>query len=78
MAHQKLNLPSKICLQCQRPFEWRKKWWRCWDEVRFCSERCKREHKLEQRRPLPVDSHAGSGRVKSNACAAGQVEDEFG
>nr|WP_228146597.1 DUF2256 domain-containing protein [Acinetobacter sp. ANC 3903] len=26
-----------------RPFTWRKKWQRCWEEVRYCSERCKRE-----------------------------------
>ncbi|MFD1436850.1 DUF2256 domain-containing protein [Acinetobacter terrae] len=32
-----------------RPFSWRKKWQRCWDEVRYCSERCKRQSK--QRRP---------------------------
>ncbi|WP_081451501.1 DUF2256 domain-containing protein [Achromobacter piechaudii] len=36
-------LPEKICLHCGRPFTWRKKWERAWDEVRFCSERCKRE-----------------------------------
>lgn len=45
MAHAKVNLPEKICLYCRRPFVWRKKWWRCWDEVRFCSERCKKTHK---------------------------------
>ena len=33
------NLPQKICAQCGRPFDWRKKWERCWDEVRYCSER---------------------------------------
>ncbi|MDN5542411.1 MAG: DUF2256 domain-containing protein [Acinetobacter sp.] len=26
-----------------RPFTWRKKWQRCWEEVRYCSERCKPE-----------------------------------
>lgn len=45
MAHAKLHLPEKICLHCQRPFVWRKKWQRCWNEVRFCSERCKKTHK---------------------------------
>ncbi|MFL2964650.1 MAG: DUF2256 domain-containing protein [Methylophilaceae bacterium] len=38
---QKQNLPQKICLTCQRPFSWRKKWERCWDEVKYCSQRCK-------------------------------------
>ncbi|XVJ50382.1 DUF2256 domain-containing protein (plasmid) [Pseudomonas sp. UBT] len=24
------------------PFIWRKKWARCWGDVRYCSERCRR------------------------------------
>ncbi|MGO3769797.1 MAG: DUF2256 domain-containing protein, partial [Vreelandella alkaliphila] len=39
------DLPQKDCVQCQRPFTWRKKWARCWGEVRYCSERCRREAK---------------------------------
>ncbi|HBP40794.1 MAG TPA: DUF2256 domain-containing protein [Halomonas sp.] len=42
---RKQDLPQKDCVQCQRPFTWRKKWARCWDEVRHCSERCRREAK---------------------------------
>ncbi|MBY6106198.1 DUF2256 domain-containing protein [Ferrimonas balearica] len=34
--------PEKICAVCHRPFSWRKKWARCWVEVRYCSERCRR------------------------------------
>lgn len=44
------ELPTKLCLHCDRPFAWRKKWSRCWDAVRFCSERCKREAKAAARR----------------------------
>ena len=36
----KSNLPEKICAVCQRPFTWRKKWERCWDEVTCCSKSC--------------------------------------
>jgi hypothetical protein len=39
---KKQNLPSKICLQCQRPFTWRKKWARDWENVRYCSDACRR------------------------------------
>ncbi|MCO5732130.1 DUF2256 domain-containing protein [Rhizobium sp. SSA_523] len=35
-------LPSKVCAACQRPFHWRRKWQRDWDQVKFCSERCRR------------------------------------
>lgn len=39
---KKENLPAKTCPTCQRPFLWRKKWARCWDEVRFCSDACRK------------------------------------
>jgi hypothetical protein len=35
--------PSKLCQRCGRPFTWRKKWERDWEQVRYCSERCRRE-----------------------------------
>ncbi|MGB3491364.1 MAG: DUF2256 domain-containing protein, partial [Elainellaceae cyanobacterium] len=38
----KSDLPTKLCPVCQRPFEWRKKWKDCWDDVKYCSERCRR------------------------------------
>jgi hypothetical protein len=37
----KQNLPTKICLRCQRPFTWRKKWERDWASVRYCSNACR-------------------------------------
>jgi hypothetical protein len=35
------DLPSKLCLCCQRPFAWRKKWERDWAQVKYCSDRCR-------------------------------------
>ncbi|MFM9939735.1 MAG: DUF2256 domain-containing protein [Hyphomicrobiaceae bacterium] len=26
---------------CGRPFAWRKKWSRDWEEVKYCSDRCR-------------------------------------
>lgn len=37
---KKENFPSKICVVCNRPFIYRKKWADCWDEVTCCSKRC--------------------------------------
>jgi hypothetical protein len=37
----KADLPRKTCAACGRPFTWRKKWAKDWDEVKTCSERCK-------------------------------------
>ncbi|MEQ8289656.1 MAG: DUF2256 domain-containing protein [Gammaproteobacteria bacterium] len=40
--HKKPFLPSRTCACCGRPFNWRRKWSRDWDKVKFCSERCRR------------------------------------
>ncbi|MGB7406171.1 MAG: DUF2256 domain-containing protein [Pacificimonas sp.] len=42
---KKTSLPSKICPVCDRPFSWRKKWARDWENVIYCSERCRRTSK---------------------------------
>ncbi|MDP2697724.1 MAG: DUF2256 domain-containing protein [Thalassospira sp.] len=39
---KKADLPAKICVICHRPFAWRRKWAVCWDQVRYCSEKCRR------------------------------------
>ncbi|MBU6347115.1 MAG: DUF2256 domain-containing protein [Actinomycetales bacterium] len=41
-AKVKNGYEPKICLRCGRAFEWRKKWDRDWTNVRYCSEKCKR------------------------------------
>ena len=38
---KKSDLPTKICAACGRPFAWRKKWERDWDNVRYCSDACR-------------------------------------
>ena len=35
----------KTCQSCGRTIEWRKKWERDWDQVRYCSDACRR-HKV--------------------------------
>ncbi|OYX02441.1 MAG: DUF2256 domain-containing protein [Caulobacter vibrioides] len=37
----KATTPDKICESCGRPFSWRRKWARDWDQVKTCSDRCK-------------------------------------
>ena len=34
--------PDKTCQSCGRTIAWRKKWERSWDEVRYCSDACRR------------------------------------
>nr|WP_296750694.1 DUF2256 domain-containing protein [Thioalkalivibrio sp.] len=48
------DLPTKVCGACGRPFSWRRKWRDCWDEVRYCSDRCRHAVRREQRKaPTP-------------------------
>jgi hypothetical protein len=42
---KKAELPKKICAACGLPFNWRKKWEKMWEEVRFCSDRCRSQGK---------------------------------
>jgi len=40
-------LPQKICVVCKRPFTWRKRWEKVWDEVKYCSDKCRMsKHKI--------------------------------
>ena len=41
MPHRKAHLPSKICPVCERPFSWRRKWREDWEDVKYCSKRCR-------------------------------------
>ncbi|MEM1035214.1 MAG: DUF2256 domain-containing protein [Pseudomonadota bacterium] len=40
-AIAKSDLPTKVCPVCKKPFSWRKKWEKDWDQVKYCSKRCK-------------------------------------
>ncbi|MEO1288956.1 MAG: DUF2256 domain-containing protein [Chloroflexota bacterium] len=45
---KKENLPEKICETCGRPFTWRKKWADEWEQVKYCSKRCRNNrHKVK-------------------------------
>ncbi|PRY11832.1 DUF2256 and DUF3253 domain-containing protein [Kineococcus rhizosphaerae] len=39
------ELPTKDCAVCGRTITWRKKWERDWDQVRYCSDACRRRAK---------------------------------
>ena len=45
---KKRDFSSKICVVCNRPFNWRKKWRLDWDKIKTCSHKCK----TENRRPI--------------------------
>ena len=45
---KKENLPQKICIKCDRPFTWRKKWKKVWDQVKYCSDKCRKNKNKNQ------------------------------
>ncbi|MES2736736.1 MAG: DUF2256 domain-containing protein [Verrucomicrobiota bacterium] len=64
---RKENLPVKLCTVCQRPFTWRKKWERVWEEVRYCSEACRRKKVPSVPTSPPIARPVDSGsRLKDN------------
>ena len=46
----KKRLQLKNCLVCNKPFNWRKKWKRDWDNVKYCSEKCRRNKKSSEKK----------------------------
>jgi hypothetical protein len=53
------NLPTKMCPVCGLDFAWRKRWEKIWNEVRYCSERCRRK------------KSAGGGGTKKTGAESG-------
>lgn len=43
---------SKVCTFCGRSFEFRKKWTLNWEEIQFCSDRCRNSNKGKGKKEL--------------------------
>ncbi len=41
----KAQLPAKLCAVCGRTMTWRKAWAKNWEDVRYCSEKCRRNRR---------------------------------
>ena len=52
------SVPTKVCIVCGESFCWRKKWERCWDDMRTCSKDCNLRGRAAAER---VMYHAPSG-----------------
>ena len=73
----KENLPSKVCVVCNRPFTWRKKWEKCWDEVTTCSKSCNAKRRAMAKQQLQVlgnDDDAGSVGTITSTTSSGSPE----
>jgi hypothetical protein len=43
----KAALPSKPCVACGLAMSWRRRWAKCWDEVKYCSDACRRKSRAQ-------------------------------
>lgn len=70
----------KICAKCGRTIEWRRKWSLNWDEVMYCSARCRTNRLSQVDRALEreilrlLDARAGTSICPSEAARAVQPE----
>lgn len=48
-------MPEKPCATCGRTITWRKKWERDWENVRYCSEACRRSKPSESGAALEAE-----------------------
>lgn len=58
---------TKTCASCGRTIEWRKKWARDWDDVRYCSEACRRTGVTDSERALEAEILELLGRRAGDA-----------
>lgn len=57
----------KSCASCGRTIEWRRKWERDWDQVRYCSDACRRRKVTAEDRALEASILDLLGRRKGGA-----------
>lgn len=78
---------EKTCASCGRRIEWRKKWEKDWDDVRYCSTSCRRQgvtaadRSLEQHL-LRLLEERGAGKTicpseAARAAAPGKDDDDW-
>jgi len=62
---------EKSCRSCGRQITWRKKWARDWDQVIYCSDKCRRRGVSEHDRELEVSIR----RLLAGRLRAGLISD---
>jgi hypothetical protein len=61
MPHHQ-DRPTKLCAFCGRPFQWRRKWKAVWEEVRYCSDRCRSKARKPDNRRRRASSSSEADR----------------
>ena len=55
----------KICASCGRKIEPRKKWEKIWDQIKYCSDRCRKNKKPEDYRSQILELLKSRGNNKT-------------
>lgn len=60
----------KTCQSCGRTVEWRKKWERDWDQVRYCSTACRKRgvNDVDRRLEAAITDLLGQRAASSSIC----------
>jgi hypothetical protein len=88
MAHRASSTTDRVpepktCASCGRTIEWRSKWERDWDQVRYCSDACRRRGVSEvderlERRILDLLAHrAGGATICPSEAARAESPDDW-
>jgi hypothetical protein len=73
---------DKTCASCGRRIEWRKKWERDWDDVRYCSDACRQrkvsaaDRELEERIRSLLAARAATATICPSDVARSMSADE--
>lgn len=76
-------MESKTCVVCGRTIEWRKKWERSWNEVKYCSDGCRRrkdqaaDETLERSILSLLDSRARGATICPSEVARAAAPDDW-
>ncbi|MBY6414152.1 DUF2256 and DUF3253 domain-containing protein [Rhodococcus sp. BP-252] len=75
--------PDKTCASCGRRIEWRKKWERHWDDIKYCSDACRRrkvtssDHDLENKIRELLDARSRDATICPSEVARAMSDDNW-
>ncbi|MBD9650727.1 DUF2256 domain-containing protein [Ensifer sp. ENS09] len=74
---KKSDFPKKFCPACGLVFQWRLKWAKDWNGVRFCSERCRKSKRGSRLDLSDAQVGADSALGHEETAASKRSEDTF-
>lgn len=87
VAHTKRSTattpPDKTCASCGRRIEWRKKWEKNWDEIKYCSDACRRhkvtasDRQLEDKIRALLDARSRDSTICPSDVARAMSDDDW-